>query len=102
MEHELNGFLHTLDDLQHLLHFTEIRMKKTDQMLAEKLFQSGGRLAGYLPIMSFLAAAKCSPDSYRLTAPPLSEPLALMKQIKQNGLSGLFTKKTSRSIYSVR
>ncbi|MBW4885559.1 MAG: hypothetical protein KZY76_07935 [Bacillus sp. (in: Bacteria)] len=93
MEHELNGFLHTLDDLQHLLHFTEIRMKKTDQMLAEKLLQSGGRLAGYLPIMSFLAAAKCSPDSYRLTAPPLSEPLALMKQIKQNGLSGLFTKK---------
>lgn len=93
MEYELNGFLHTLDDLQHLLHFTEIRMKKTDQMLAEKLFQSGGRLAGYLPIMSFLAAAKCSPDSYRLTAPPLSEPLALMKQIKQNGLSGLFTKK---------
>ncbi|MCY9402385.1 hypothetical protein MOF38_21795, partial [Bacillus haynesii] len=33
MEHELKGFLHTLDDLQHLLHFTEIRMKKTDQML---------------------------------------------------------------------
>ncbi|XBO87081.1 hypothetical protein AAGG52_08765 [Bacillus licheniformis] len=40
-----------------------------------------------------MAAAKCSSDSYRLTAPPLSEPLALMKQIKQNGLSGFFTKK---------
>lgn len=48
MEHELKGFLHTLDDLQHLLHFTEIRMKKTDQMLAEKAL-SQRRAFGRLP-----------------------------------------------------
>ncbi|MDI5790847.1 hypothetical protein PO124_27885 [Bacillus licheniformis] len=69
-------------------------------MLAEKLFHSGGHLAGYLPIMSSLAAAKCSPGSYKLTAPPLSEPLALMKQIKQTVCQDSL-QKTSRSIYSV-
>lgn len=34
MEHEIKGYLHTLDDLEHLLSHTEARMIKTDQLLA--------------------------------------------------------------------
>ncbi|MED2978258.1 hypothetical protein P4284_16340 [Bacillus swezeyi] len=90
MEYELKGFLHTLDDLEHLLRYTETHMKKTDQMLADRLFQNGGHLAGYPPIMSFLAASKSSADGFKMTASLLSEPLILMKQLKENGLSGLF------------
>ncbi|MFN2745912.1 MULTISPECIES: hypothetical protein [Bacillus] len=97
MEHELKGFLHTLDDLEHLLRHTEIRMKKTDQMLAARLFQSGGHLAGYPHIMSFLAASKHSADNFKMTASLTCEPLILLKQLKENGLSGLFTGKRTAS-----
>ncbi|MCY8271920.1 hypothetical protein [Bacillus sonorensis] len=89
MEHELKGYLHTLDDLEHLLSHTEVQMMKTDQMLAEMLYQCGGYLADYPPIMSFLAS-KCPTVGFTLTASLLSEPLALLKQLRENGLSGLF------------
>ncbi|MEK5097141.1 WXG100 family type VII secretion target [Bacillus sp. FSL W8-0848] len=91
MEHEIKGYLLTLDDLEHLLSHTEARMIKTDQMLAARLFQSGGHLTGYPPIMSLLASVRPS-GSFRLTASLLSEPLVLMKQLTENGLSGLFFK----------
>ncbi|MEC3606796.1 WXG100 family type VII secretion target [Bacillus glycinifermentans] len=94
MEHEIKGYLHTLDDLEHLLSHTEARMIKTDQMLAARLFQSGGHLTGYPPIISLLASVRPS-GSFRLTASLLSEPLVLMKQLKENGLSGLFFKDRS-------
>ena len=42
MEHELKGFLHTLDDLQHLLHFTEIRMKRPIRCLRRSSFTAAG------------------------------------------------------------
>lgn len=42
MEHELNGFLHTLDDLQHLLHFTEIRMKRPIKCLQRSSYRAAG------------------------------------------------------------
>ncbi|NPC92289.1 hypothetical protein HOO54_08650 [Bacillus sp. WMMC1349] len=91
LDYELKSYLRTLDDIHHLLCYTESRMKKSDQILAAQLFQHSGQLADYSHIMTFLATSGLSADQFKLELSILSEPRFLMNELKKNGLTGLLT-----------